>query len=326
MRTLHLVVASIALAADANAIRANVVAHMPNPASPAAGIADPNVLKKARDSAIRLAQVGPSTASPELYTGNPAEAPFKWMGLLINPMPTAQNPDAYDYCTGQFITPKVVLTAGHCLKDLQNHPTGPWYDLTKASFVLQYQNGGGSQTFKIVCGETDPLWVYPSNYSSMTADQQLAARFPVWAHDIAMVLVDGTSPTGAMPYALDWKGKYNYASRIGYPENILGSEIIQVVPGYVFFADAIQLGVYSPPNVVVQWGPVTDATQGMSGGAWVANLSATEGPNNNVLIAMTSALPVTDYNAPLFPGGAFAAYLTAAEFNPLLTSVSNGCK
>jgi hypothetical protein len=27
-----------------------------------------------------------------------------------------------------------------------------------------------------------------------------------------------------------------------------------------------------------------------------------------------------------YPGGEFAAYLTAAEFDPLLTFVSNGCK
>jgi aldehyde:ferredoxin oxidoreductase len=41
---------------------------------------------------------------------------------------------------------------------------------------------------------------------------------------------------------------------------------------------------------------------------------------------VTSFSPITGYNAPAFPGGAFAAYLKAAEFNPLLKLVTNGCK
>jgi hypothetical protein len=49
------------------------------------------------------------------------------------------------------------------------------------------------------------------------------------------------------------------------------------------------------------------------------------GANNNILIAVTSF--GADYQGTNpFPGGTFAAYLTAAEFNPLLASVSNGCK
>jgi hypothetical protein len=80
------------------------------------------------------------------------------------------------------------------------------------------------------------------------------------------------------------------------------------------------------PNLVVQWGPVTDATQGMSGGAWVAHPDPLENNDTNVLIAVTSFGPVTKSGHPRFPGGTFAAYLTAAEFNPLLQSVENGCK
>ena len=64
---------------------------------------------------------------------------------------------------------------------------------------------------------------------------------------------------------------------------------------------------------------------GTSGGAWVANLIG-EGPDEYFLIAVSSFSPINSYNSPVFPGGTFAAYLTAAEFNPLLTFVSNGCK
>jgi hypothetical protein len=74
------------------------------------------------------------------------------------------------------------------------------------------------------------------------------------------------------------------------------------------------------PNLVVQWQSITDFTNGSSGGAWITNFNTTEGPNNNQLIAVTS------FGNARFPGATFAAYLTAAEFNPLLSSVLNGCK
>jgi hypothetical protein len=73
-------------------------------------------------------------------------------------------------CIGQFITANVVLTAGHCLKNLQTNPTGPWIDLTKQTFRLQHQNREGTQ-FKVVCGainpygcsgRTTPRWRRPS--------------------------------------------------------------------------------------------------------------------------------------------------------------------
>jgi hypothetical protein len=67
----------------------------------------------------------------------------------------------------------------------------------------------------------------------------------------------------------------------------------------------------------------------MSGGAWVTNLSSTEAAGKNVLIAVTSGAPSGPArlgNTQEFPGGTFAAYLTASEFNPLLSFVSGGCK
>lgn len=332
MRLFCAVIASIALVGGAPAVRAHIAASGAGGVTIAAGprppaaVDEPGASRKMPANAIRVAQVGASTAPETLFSGNPSLAPYKWVGMLQNPTPTKQHPNAYAYCTGQFITPKVVLTAGHCLKDLDSSPTGPGFDLSKSTFILQYQNGTGSQTYKIVCGATNPLWAYPSNFASLSAAQKLAAEVTAWQHDFAMFLVDGTSQTGVMPYALDWKGKANYAYRIGYPENILADQIVQVAPGVVFSADALPLGPYASPNLVVQWGPVTDATQGMSGGAWVVNPNATEGPNNNILIAVTSFSPINGFNAPVFPGGTFAPYLTAAEFNPLLTSVSNGCK
>src|SRR5580692_12363320 len=74
---------------------------------------------------LRLAQVIPDTSPAEATTGNPSLAPLKWVGLLVAPDPTAPTTKVA-LCSGQFITPKVVLTAGHCLKNLQDSPTGPW--------------------------------------------------------------------------------------------------------------------------------------------------------------------------------------------------------
>jgi hypothetical protein len=273
----------------------------------------------------RFAQVGKATTPPEYFSGNPTVAPFKWVGMLKIPNPTQKYPNETLDCTAQFIKPNVLLTAAHCVKDLPSNPTGPWPDPTKGTFILQFQNGAGTQ-FKVACAAVGPQWSLPANFASLNKAQQQAALTTAFAHDFAMILINGTSPTGAMPYILDWKGKADYAFRVGYPANILDAEIVQATPGVVFFSDAIPLGTDSSPNLVVQWGPVTDATQGMSGGAWVTNIDPNEGANSNVLIAVTSFGPVNSFNAPVFPGGTFAAYLTSAEFNPLLGYVSNGCK
>ncbi len=265
---------------------------------------------------VRLAQ-----AAPPPSTGNPSVAPLKWVGVLINPTPTKDNPYAYHYCTGQFIIPNVVLTAGHCIKDLTENPTGPWFDLTKQRFLLQYQNGEGSHVFQTVCALTNPLWTFPANYASMTAAQKDDALRVAAQHDYAMVLVDGNSPTGVMPYQLDWKGKWVAATRIGYAADILNGEIVQESHGMVFFADAIPMFPgQSYPNLVVQWQPVINLTGGTSGGGWIVNYNATESANNNVLISVTS------FQNANYPGAEFGAYLTAAEFNPLLAKVQNGCK
>ena len=186
--------------------------------------------------------------------------------------PDAKNPDADVQCTGQFITPNVVLTAGHCLKDLPDDPTGAGYDLTKQYFVLQYQNGEGSHTYKTKCALASPGWLFPSNYSSMTPAQKDAALRNAAQHDFAMILLDGNSQTGVMHYDLDWKGKWVAATRVGYAGDILNGQIVQQSHGIVFFADSIPMfPSESLPNLVAHWQPITDLTSGTSGGAWIVN-------------------------------------------------------
>jgi hypothetical protein len=278
----------------------------------------PDDAPPAPNKPLRLAQIIPDTSPAEATTGNPSLAPLKWVGLLAIPNPSDKDPDSIVECTGQFIKPNIVLTAAHCLRDLPDNPKGPWPDITKGTFWLQYQNQEGTP-FKILCGAVNPLWTLPSNYSTMKDGDKDDARLAAYQHDFAMLLIDGQSPTGVMPYLLDWKGKFGYATRVGYASDILNGQIIQKSGGAVFFADAIPMLDKSYPALVVQWAPTTELTSGTSGGAWIAKFNTTEGADKNQLIAVTS------FSFDDYPGGEGAAYLTTAEFNPLLDFVTKGC-
>jgi hypothetical protein len=283
---------------------------------------------KPGEQGFRLAQniiVNPQEAT----SGNPAFVPLTWVGILAIPDPTPKAPNGLILCTAEFITPTVLLTAGHCLQDLPDSVNDApdaaarqWPDITKAMFYRQYQNDSG-YPFKIVCGLPNPKWVLPPDIRSMKDADKKAAMNETWQHDYAMLLVDNPNPSGGMPYMLDWKGNKDttFAVRVGYPSAILDAAIVQQVPGYVFFANTIPGPSNKMADEVVHWGPSVEATQGMSGGAWIMNFDISgKAPGANTLIAVSS------YSNSYFPGASFAAYLTAEEFNPLLKSVSNGCK
>jgi hypothetical protein len=334
MRVIYGFVALVAVLAGASGIRATVAGIGSPGNSPKSATSTPvfssdgryiRLQPQLREDTIRVAQA--NTLNWEQTTGNPSVAPFKWVGLLKNATKTKNAPNGWD-CTAQFIKPNVLLTAGHCLTDLTSGQPLAAIDPSKITFLLQYQDGIALPTYKALCAAANPLWTIPANYNDLSDSDKSAAQNTAGEHDFGMVLVDGTSAAGTIDYALDWKGKFSSAARVGYPGDILNADIVQWAPGIVFFADQIPLPKgLNLPNDVVQWGPVTDATHGMSGGAWVARMSDSEGPNKNILIAVTSSAPaVGNTEIPLFPGGTWAAYLTASEFNPLLTFVSNGCK
>ena len=87
----------------------------------------------------------------------------------------------------------------------------------------------------------NPKWSLPANIRTMSSADKDTAMNNALQHDYAMLLVDSPNPSGAMPYALDWKGKADmtFAVRVGYPSAILDAAIVQQVPGYVFFTSTI---------------------------------------------------------------------------------------
>jgi hypothetical protein len=251
-------------------------------------------------------------------TGNPAVAPVKWVGLVM----TKLGQNEIEYCTGQFIAPRVVLTAGHCVKDIDKNT---WNDVNNMSFILQFQNGEGSHVYKVVCTAALDAYAHPANYATLNQDQQNTADLAAHQNDYAMILVDSDSLTGTMAWQGDWKGKWLGATRIGYPGDILNGEVVQQAHGVVFFADSIPIftnngAAQSYPNLVVHWQRNTKLTQGSSGGAWVVNFDPTEASGSNVAISVSSFL-MTD-----LAGAMFGPYLTASNMNALLQFTQSGCK
>jgi Trypsin len=245
---------------------------------------------------------GPSRAG---NAGNVSTAPLKWVGMLYGEMKSG----GFD-CTGQFVAPRVVLTAAHCV---QNNLTGEWYDTTKMRFWLQYQNKNFSHQYRVICSARLDGWI-PTVSRNATDQDKFVAIQDAFAYDFAMLLVDGDSVTGTFKVALDAAGTYGTAEQVGYPAAIDSGKYAQQDEGFLgqrFF----------PPNVLALWHSNEKMTEGTSGGAWVANPSSTEGPQNNLLVGITSF-----GNPTLWPRTTFGPYLKSNDYAKLLNFVSNGCR
>jgi len=242
-------------------------------------------------------------------TGNPTIAPLKWAGLVLNY--EAHEKDGKKYsraCTGQFISPRVVLTAAHCVQDID---TGGWYDLQKMYFLAQYQNNTFSRSYRAVCASRFDGW-WPPQLRSQDPEEKNRAGRSRWQWDYAMILVDRDSETGHYKnWVVDWQGKYRGATATGYPAAMLGGQIIQIAHGEIIFIPNL------PNNVVALRHNHAGLTQGSSGGAWVANFDQQEDAQHNIIITVSSF--VTNQS-----GVSFGAYPTSA-FYGLRDYVSKGC-
>lgn len=202
-------------------------------------------------------------------SGNIHAAPLHWSGRLFG-----KKPDGSGYrCSAQFISYNVVITAAHCVRDAK---TGAYSH--NVAFALEYANGKYRRLYKATCMRTYSGWVSPD-----------VSRY---LYDYAFVKVDARSATGHWGTSWDWLGRYDSATKTGYPRGILDGEVIQVDGGPI-----------SVTNGIVEMGHGNTANQhGSSGGAWVGKYSGSVGKNNYVI-------SVQSFSYPNKPGVSYGPYL-----------------
>ncbi|MCB1496167.1 MAG: trypsin-like serine protease [Bauldia sp.] len=221
----------------------------------------------------------------ERSSGNVYEKPLYWAGKLF----FRAGGENY-VCSAQFISPTVLLTAAHCVRDAE---TGEWHD--DLIFALQYKSGEYSQVYDYVCAATNKNWVQPG--------------FEKYFYDFAVIKVDKPSKTGYFGTHWDWQGQYNDVTKIGYPGGVENGEVIQVEKGPIQMVEGV---------VQLKHGNPADQG-GSSGGAWIGKFDSGNNNDANYIISVES------FGIDGQPGIDYGPYLND-DFKSLWDYGENGCQ
>ncbi|MCK1623187.1 trypsin-like peptidase domain-containing protein [Bradyrhizobium sp. 160] len=191
-------------------------------------------------------------------------------------------------CTAEYTgDPTVVLTAAHCVRDMNN---GAW--ATNVLFVQRYAAGGGRRT-TARCMATWPEWVTGGGNR--------------WPHDYAFVLMNQPSDTGHLGMKTNWR--YSSLHSIGYPGAMENGQYMQLVRG----------STSTVSNIVELTHGQANFTFGASGGSMIGDLSGNgTGPYNY-------ATSVNSHIYKSRPGRLYGPYFTNRTAD-LFRFVRNGCR
>jgi hypothetical protein len=230
---------------------------------------------------------GPPKPSPPEKTVDPIAAPandpavpadvtkypFSVSGKFLSAVDNEKR-----YCTAQFVEgTDILLTGAHCVRN----KNGVWLDQFK--FTPAAANAPGNSITDARCFATKSDWVSGDWF---------------WPADYAFVLLKGSSSRGFM--RLETNTSATTATAIGYPMQIDNGATLYRVTGPLARVSwpgtqpGEDLGsiTYSDPRF----------TLGVSGGAWISNLSNGDGSENARIVGMNSvnASDPNGVGGPLF--------------------------
>jgi hypothetical protein len=256
--------------ADPDAVRAAFETR--SAGSPEAGATDEGLPARERERQSGNIRYYPLTRAGRLFFNKPDDSSGRYL------------------CSAQFVARDVILTASHCVQA----GTPPFAYYKNFTFALQYEKGSEVRKYGYKCVGNKKGWAQESN-----------ARY---LYDYAMIQTDAPSDVGWFGLQWNWMGRFDSATRIGYPLGSFEGQVIQVDGGPLSAGNGL---------VTLKHGFKSNQ-HGSSGGGYVGDYSTNPSRNANHIISLTSFIGET-------PGISYGPYFTAAILS-LLNYVKAGCK